>query len=90
MGKVRWEKEVVVLKPNTTQELAIISKAAATISLTLAQVLPGIEVTIDKANLNSGEKATVTLKAGENPHTGVISFRVNPTDEIIAIQVKRQ
>lgn len=88
-GRVKWEKEVVVVKPDTTQQLAITNSAAATVSLTLAQVLPGIEVTIDKANLNKDEKAMVTLKANENPHTGVISFRVIPTGEIIAIQVKR-
>lgn len=89
LGQVKWEKESIVIKPDTTVQLTIANKSAGSISLSLAQVLPGIEVTIDKANLNKDDQAVVTLKAGENPHSGVISFRVIPTSEVIALQVKR-
>jgi hypothetical protein len=90
LGQVKWEKDSVVVKPNATQQVAILSKSMGSVSLVIARVLPGIEVTIDKANLNNGEKATVTFKSGENPHSGSIAFRLVPTGEIISIDVKRQ
>jgi hypothetical protein len=90
MGQVKFEKDTLVVKPNETYQVAIESKAAGMVSLVIAQIMPGFEVTVDKANLNPGEKCIVTFKTNDNPHIGVIAFRVNPTGEIITIQTKRQ
>jgi hypothetical protein len=89
LGQVKFEQDVLVVKPNETYQVAIASKASGPVSLVLAQIMPGFEVTVDKANLGPGEKCIVTFKTGENPHRGVIAFRVIPTGEHITIQTKR-
>jgi len=90
MGKVKWEKDTLAVKPNNTYTMTITNASPGTSSLVLKQILPGIELSIDKANLNPGEKAVVTFKTNENPHSGVIAFEVDPLGEIISIEVKRQ
>ena len=90
LNQVKLDKKSVVLKPEETQQLTITNNAPGEMKLSLTQTLPGIEVTIDKAVLKTGEQAIVTLKADDNPHTGTMSFRVDPTGEILAWEVKRQ
>src|SRR3954470_18372945 len=90
LNRVKLDKTLVVVMPNETQQLTITNTAPGEMRLTLTQTLPGIEVTVDKSVLQSGEKALVTLKTNENPHTGIMSFRVDPTGETLAWQVKRQ
>ena len=89
-GKLKWEKDELTVKPNETYTLTITNGSPGTAMLSFAQVLPGIKTTIDKATLNPGEKAVVTFKTDENPHSGTIACRIDPLGEIIAIQVKRQ
>jgi hypothetical protein len=90
LNKVKLDRNSVILKPGETQQLTITNTAPGPMTLLLTQTLPGIEVTIDKTVLKNGEKAIVTLKADENPHTGTMSFRVDPTGETLAWEVKRQ
>ena len=90
LGQVKLDKTSVVLKPEETQQLTVTNSAPGAMTLTLAQTLPGIEVTIDKAVLKTGEKGVITLKANDNPHTGTMSFRIQPTGETLAWEVKRQ
>src|SRR4051794_22806997 len=90
LGKVKWEKDTLTVKPNETYHLTITNTSAGTSSLVVQEILPGIEMSVDKANLNPGEKAVVTFKTNENPFTGVIAYRVDPIGEVISIEVKRQ
>jgi hypothetical protein len=90
MGKVKWEKDTLEVKPNSTYQLSIANGSVGTVSLVLKQILPGIELSIDKANLNPGEKGVVTFKTGDNPHAGMIAFQADPLGEIITVIVKRQ
>jgi hypothetical protein len=90
LDKVKFEKPFLVLKPGETQTVKISSDSPGTVTLVLAQVLPGIETTIDKPSLKTGEKAVVTLKAGDNPNAGFIGFHVEPTGELVSIEIKRK
>jgi len=90
LNRVKLDKTSVVVMPNETQQLTVTNTAPGEMRLTLTQTLPGIEVTVDKAVLQSGEKAVVTLKMNDNPHTGTMSFRVDPTGETLAWKVTRQ
>lgn len=90
LGKVKFDRPSLVLNPGETKEVTITSKAEGPMTLSLEQKLPEIEVSVDKSVLNTGEKAVVTLKAGENPHAGLISFRVDPVGEVISIEIKRK
>jgi hypothetical protein len=89
LGKVKLEKDSLAVKPNETYTMFISNGSQGTASLSMAQVLPGIQVTIDKPSLNPGEKAVVTFKTNENPHSGVIAFQVDPLGEVLGIAVKR-
>jgi hypothetical protein len=90
LNQVKLDKTTVVLMPNETQELTVTNTAPGEMKLTLTQTLPGIEVTLDKSVLKSGEKAVVILKSDDNPHSGTMAFRVDPTGETLSWQVKRQ
>jgi hypothetical protein len=89
MGQVKADKSVVTIKPNETQQVSIANGAAGTVTLNVIQNLPGIDITLDKKQINRGEKATVTLKAGDNPFKGLISFEVIPINDVITIEIKR-
>jgi hypothetical protein len=89
LGKVKWEKDTLAVKPNETYQMTITNASPGTSLLVPHQVLPGIQATIDKKSLNPGEKAVVTFKTDDNPYSGVISYRVDPMGEVIAIVVKR-
>jgi hypothetical protein len=89
LGKVKLDKQVLVVKPNATAEVAILNGSPIGISIILEQKLPGYEISIDKANLNSGEKAVVTITTNEMPHIGELKFLVRPLGEILALEVKR-
>jgi hypothetical protein len=90
LNKVKLDRTSIVLKPEETQQLTVTNTAPGTMTLVLTQTLPGIEVNVDNPVMKSGEKAVVTLKANENPHSGTMSFRVDPTGEVLAWEVKRQ
>jgi len=89
LGKVKMDKDTLTVKPDSSFEVTIVNQSAGTVSLTLEQRLPGFQITMDKANLNTGEKCVVTLKTNENPHRGDITFLVNPTGEILSLAIKR-
>src|SRR5204863_7271151 len=87
LGQVKIDKTEVVLKPGGTAQVTLTNDSAGTVELTVAQTLPGTEVTLDQAILNKGEKAVATVKAGDNPHQGGIAFKVSPTGELVAFAV---
>jgi hypothetical protein len=90
LGKVALDKDFVVLPPQGTAEITITNGSLGTIQLAIYQVLPGIKVTLDKTQINRGEKAIATLKGDDNPHTGKMAFQFSPTDEVLWFDVKRQ
>lgn len=90
LGKIKLEKDTLAVKPNETYTVSVSNGSQGTSTLVLHQVLPGWQVSLDKANLNPGEKAVITFKTGDNPHSGVIEFKADPLGEILAITVKRQ
>ena len=89
VGKVKADKQSIILKPGGSAEVTISNQSPGTVSLSIFQTLPEIEVKLDKNTLNKGETAVVSLKGGENPHTGMIGFRVSPTNEVVSFEVKR-
>jgi hypothetical protein len=89
VGKVKADKQSVIVSPGGSAEVIISNQSPGTVSLSIFQTLPEIEVKLSKDTLNRGETAVVTLKGGENPHTGMIGFRVSPTNEVVSFEVKR-
>jgi len=90
LGKVSIDKPEILVKAGITEQITITNNSLGTIGLEIAQVLPDIQVTLDKKSLNRGEKAVATLKCGDNPHAGEIAFHITPTQETIAVRTFRQ
>lgn len=89
LGKVKLDKQVLVVKPNSRDQVTIVNGSPIGVSIVLEQKIPGYEISIDKANLNSGEKAVVTITTNEMPHIGELKFKVRPLGETISLEVKR-
>lgn len=89
LGKVTVDKKSIVVTPGGGDTITITNNSMGTISLLVEQVLPDIRITLDKNNLNRGEKAIATLKYGANPHAGEVHFLIGPTNEILAVETRR-
>lgn len=85
--QVKLDKKEVSLKPGESATATISNGAPGLMTLTIPAPLPGIEATLDKTSLQSGEKAELTVKAGENAKAGVLNLRVEPIGQILAIKI---
>lgn len=90
LGKLEVDKKSIVVKPGSTDEITITNNSMGTVTLAVQQILPDIQVTLDKKSLNRGEKAVAKVKCGDNPHAGEIQFLVGPTSEIVSVETRRQ
>jgi hypothetical protein len=87
-SQVKADKSVVNLKPGVEEQVTITNGAQGQVSLELTGKLPGVQVKLDRMNLAAGEKAILTLRAGDDAQPGVLSLRVEQTNQVIPIQVK--
>jgi hypothetical protein len=87
-SQVKADKPAVSLKLGEPEQVTITNGAQGQVTLSLTGTLPGIDVKLDRMNLGSGEKAVVTLRAGNNAKPGVLSLRVEQTNQVIPIQVR--
>ena len=86
--QVKADKSVVSLKPGVEEQVTLTNSARGQVSLELTGKLTGVEVKLDRMNLGHGEKAILTLRAGKDAQPGVLSLRVEQTNQVIPIQVK--
>ena len=86
--QVKADKSVISLKPGVEEQVTLTNSAHGQVSLELTGTLPGVEVKLDRMNLAAGEKAVLTLRARNDAKPGVLSLRVEQTNQVIPIQVK--
>ena len=86
--QVKADKSVVSLKPGIEEQVTITNGAQGQVSLELTGKVPGVEVKLDRMNLAAGEKAILRLRASNDAQPGVLSLRVEQTNQVIPIQVK--
>jgi hypothetical protein len=84
---VKADKESVGLKAGESAQVTITNSAPGVMNISLVGSVPGVDVKLDRAILNAGEKAVLTLRAGDNAQPGVLSIRVEQTNQVIPIQV---
>jgi hypothetical protein len=89
-GHVAVDKSSLLVKPGGSDELTITNNSMGTVTVEVQQVLPDIKVTLDKKQLNRGEKAVATVTYGDNPHSGEIRFVIGPTNEFISVETRRR
>jgi hypothetical protein len=84
---VKADKAAVSLAPGETEQVTISNTAQGLMSLALSGAPPGVEVKLDQLDLNAGEKAVLSLRAGTDAKPGVLSIRVEQTNQVIPISI---
>jgi hypothetical protein len=86
--QVKLDKKSVTLKTGEPQTVTIANGAPGIMNISLSAMLAGVEGKLDHASLKAGEKATLTLQAGNNAKPGIINVVVEQTGQFLPIQVK--
>jgi hypothetical protein len=88
LNKVQPDRRNVTLKPGETQLVNIANTAPGSMSVSVTLEASGITAELDKTALGAGEKAILTLKASEGAKSGRLQLRIQPTGEVIPIQLE--
>jgi len=88
MKQVKMEPQSVQLKVGATAEVAITNGAPGPVDLVVNGPLAGIEAKFDQSNVKSGAKATLTLHAVKGAKSGDLTVAVEPTTQVLTVQVK--
>jgi hypothetical protein len=86
-AQVKADKQAVSLKPGGSDQVTITNEAPGIMTIAVLGSITGVNVTLDRMDLKTGEKAVVTFRAGNNAKPGVLSIRVEQTNHVIPIQV---
>jgi hypothetical protein len=87
MSSVKADRQSVTLKPGETEQIWFSNTAPGLMKIALAGSVPGVDAKLDRAEVKPGERALLTLHAGDEAKSGAIKVRVAPTGQSIAIQV---
>jgi hypothetical protein len=85
--QVKADKTSVALKAGESEQVTITNEAPGAMNISLTGSVPGVEVQLDRTALNTGEKAVLTVRAGDNAKPGVLSIQVEQTNQVIPIQI---
>ncbi len=85
--QVKTDKASVTLKAGESERVTITNSAPGAMNISLTGSVPGVDVKLDRTVLNTGEKAVLTVRAGEDARPGVLSIQVEQTNQVIPIQV---
>ena len=85
--QVKADKTSVTLKAGESEQVTISNSAPGAMNISLTGSVPGVDVKLDRTVLNAGEKAVLTVQAGPDAKPGVLSIRVEQTNQVIPIQV---
>jgi hypothetical protein len=85
--QVKADKASVALKAGESEKVILTNSAPGAMTISLTGSVPGVEVNLDHTILNTGEKAVLTVQAGTDAKSGVLSIRVEQTNQVIPIQV---
>jgi hypothetical protein len=85
--QVKADKASVALKAGESEQVTITNSAPGAMNISLTGSVPGVEVQLDRTVLKAGEKAVLTVRAGYNAKPGILSIRVEQTNQVIPIQV---
>jgi len=88
--QVRADKQAVSLKPGGSDQVTITNQAPGLMSISVIGAIPGVNVTLDRMELKTGEKAVVTFRAANDAKPGGLSIRVDQTNHVIPIRVDVQ
>ncbi len=87
---MKADKASVALKAGESEQVTITNSAPGAMNISLTGSVPGVEVKLDRTVLKAGEKAVLTVRAGDDAKSGVLSIQVEQTNQVIPIQVAIQ
>ena len=85
--QVKADKASVTLKVGESEQVTITNSAPGAMNISLTGSVPGVEVKLDRTILKTGEKAVLTVRAGDSAKSGILSIQVEQTNQVIPIQV---
>jgi hypothetical protein len=86
-SQAKADKQTVALKVGESGQVTIANSAEGVVTLSLNVDAPGVDAKLDRTELKAGEKAILTLRAGEQAKPGLVNVRVEQSGQIIPIQV---
>jgi hypothetical protein len=85
--QIQMDTSAVRLKAGESAEVTITNGAPGPMGLSIPAALPGLEAKLDKGTLPAGGKATLTLRAAKGAMSGVLNVQVEPTMQLLPLQV---
>jgi hypothetical protein len=81
------DKQAVALKVGESTQVTITNSTEGMATLSLSVNAHGVDAKLDHTELKAGEKAILTLRAGEQAKPGVVNVRVEQSSQVIPIQI---
>jgi hypothetical protein len=85
--QIKLDKDSLTLPRLEAGDVTITNTAPGAMKITVTGKPPGIEATLSKSNLGSGEKATLTVTASRNAKPGDVQLQVYPTGQTLTIRI---
>ena len=85
--QVQLEKSEVIVPPGEHGAVTVVNHAPGAMTLSVVQVPVGMEAKLDKATLQSGEKATLTVTNAHEGQAGEVRLSVDPIGQILTVKV---
>ena len=87
MGHVKLDHTSVTLKPGQTETVTFSNDGSDSRNLLPLGTVAGLETKLDRAELPGGGKAVLTVHAGKDAKSGVLSFVIPQTAELFSVHV---
>ncbi len=87
MNLVRADKSAVTLKPGESERVVIDNGMKGPVTLSIQGKVEGVEAVFDRLVVPAGEKATLTVKAGDDAKSGTFTVQVPALNKSIPIRV---
>lgn len=88
--QVKLDKNALTLAPGGSEVITIHNTAPGVMAVSVLQRPAGIDAKLSKANLNSGEKCTLTVTAGKEIQGGDLRLQVDPIGMTLVIPITRK
>lgn len=87
MGKVKADKQALELEAGDSGAVTLTNSALGPMNITLSGRISGVDVKLDKVNLNAGDKAVLSVATHPGAESGTLSIQVEQTNEVIPIRI---
>jgi hypothetical protein len=87
LNKVIADKTKIALKVGTPEQITFTNTAPGPMFVSVGNKIDGIEAAFNETNLKGGDKAVLTLKAAKGAKSGTLNIRIEPTGEIVPLEI---